>query len=47
MDFLPEKSMINEFNEKEKMRLAGDEDALEELKIAWGKKLNSHDAIID
>ena len=38
--------MIKEFHEKEKMRLAGDQDALKKLDEKLVKKLDSHDAII-
>ena len=46
MDLLPAKSMIMEFNEKEKMRLAGDQVALKGLEENLVKKLKSHEDIM-
>jgi hypothetical protein len=46
IDLLPPKTIITEFNEKEKIRLAGNEVALEELKKKFDMKIDSHDAIV-
>lgn len=46
IDLLPAKTMIKEFNEKEKIRLEGDKLALKLLEESLVKKLDSHDEII-
>ncbi len=46
MKLLPAKSMIKEFNEKEKLRLAGDQVALKGLEQNLVKKLKSHEDIM-